>query len=85
MCCSELIKTFDFFPERARLGVCVHACTRVCESKRVRPVQKQSYMCICTRRREKALGLLWCYLFFQPCHTNYSPYLLTLSFCLCPR
>lgn len=63
MCCSELIKTFDFFPERARLGMCAHACTRVCGRTRVRPVQKQSYMCICTRRREKALGLLWCYLF----------------------
>lgn len=63
MCCSVLIKTFDFFPERARLGMCVHAFTCVCESKRVRAVQKQSYMCICTRRKEKALGLLWCYLF----------------------
>lgn len=39
MCCSELIKTFDFFPECACLGMRVHACVCVCRSKYVSPAK----------------------------------------------
>lgn len=75
MCCSKLIKTFDFF------SVCVRGYTQ-------EPVW---VLCTCELPRARAcakgyaFGLLRCVIcFFQPCHTNYSPYLLTFSFCFLP-
>lgn len=62
MCCSELIKTFDFFPECACFGGCACMPVYVCAEASMCPLQKQSYMCICTGE-EKALGLLRCNLF----------------------
>lgn len=43
---------------------CVCTPVYVCAEASVRPLQKQSYMCICTEE-EKALGLLQCNLFFS--------------------
>lgn len=63
MCRSELIKTFDF---PASVSVCVCVCARPSRA--------------CTRVGGAGLAAAAVsYQFLQPCHTNYSPYLLTFS------
>lgn len=57
MCCSELIKTFDFLPERACLWMRAHARICVCVPG------KNNRTCASAHAGGMALGLLRRYLF----------------------
>lgn len=72
MCCSKLIKTDFSFT----------VCVREYSQELVCVLCMGKCMCMCESTSLWAAAV--CYLFFQPCHTNYSPYLLTFSFCFVP-
>lgn len=64
MCCSELIKTFDFFPECACFGGCACTPVYVCVQKQVCVPCKNNRTCASAPGEEEALGLLRCNLYF---------------------